>query len=150
MLMPKDMYLPGVDQNQNPFPDGNFNPAFIAGMMSIVFKYPGWASGSGDGADGAFFDQDITEGGITAYRLREGIERFLITDINNPASSALAQSEVFIMMDDINVGNPQMMNHIPGGNNVLFMDAHVEFVKYPTTHPVTRGFARFNQLAADV
>jgi hypothetical protein len=29
----------------------------------------------------------------TIYRLREGIERFFITDINNPAASAKAQSE---------------------------------------------------------
>ena len=35
----------------------------------------------------------------TCYRLREGIERFLITDINNPAASAKAQSETFIMLD---------------------------------------------------
>ncbi len=33
-------------------------------------------------------------GGNTIYRLREGIERFLITDINNPASNARAQSEI--------------------------------------------------------
>ena len=50
-------------------------------------------------------DQDITvtaglgNGGTgsTVYRLREGIERFLITDINNPAASAQAQSTVWIM-----------------------------------------------------
>ncbi len=29
----------------------------------------------------------------TLFRLREGVERFLITDINNPAGSAMAQSE---------------------------------------------------------
>ena len=33
-----------------------------------------------------------TAGGDTLYRLREGIERFLITDINNPGASAQAQS----------------------------------------------------------
>ena len=148
MMMPKDLYVPGADQNANPFPDTAFNPAFIAGMIDIVYnKYPGWVSGANDGS---WFDSDVESGGMTAYRLREGIERFLITDINNPASSAIAQSEVFIMMDDINVGNPQMMNHIPGGCNVLFMDGHVEFGKYPSTHPTTRAFARFNQMATEV
>jgi prepilin-type N-terminal cleavage/methylation domain-containing protein/prepilin-type processing-associated H-X9-DG protein len=150
MMMPKDLYVPGANQNQQPWDDNLFNPDFILGMMSIVNQYPGWESGSGPGSDGAFFDQDVSAGGITAYRLREGIERFLITDINNPASSAIAQSEVFIMMDDINVGDVSMMNHIPGGCNVLFMDGHVEFGKYPSSHPTTRGFARFNQLATEV
>ena len=28
-------------------------------------------------------------------------------------------------------------NHIPGGSNVLFMDGHVEFVKYPGKFPMT-------------
>ena len=35
----------------------------------------------------------------TVYRVREGIERFLITDINNPAASAMAQSTVWLMLD---------------------------------------------------
>lgn len=31
------------------------------------------------------------------------------------------------------------MNHIPGSCNVLFMDGHVEFVKYPSRSPISRG-----------
>ena len=70
-------------------------------------------------------------GGNTIYRLREGIERFLITDINNPARSAQAQSTVFIMLDLIaGSGGTAFFNHIPGGCNVLFLDGHVEFIKY--------------------
>lgn len=68
--------------------------------------------------------------------LREGIERFMITDINNPASSAKAQSELPIMFDVL-ATDPVMFNHIPGGTNTLYLDGHVEFVKYPGT-----GFAR--------
>ena len=81
-------------------------------------------------------DQDIdvgvpngNGGGSTVYRLREGIERFLITDINNPAASAQAQSTVWIMSDQL-ATNPAAFNHIPGGANVLFLDGHVEFQKY--------------------
>ncbi len=76
----------------------------------------------------------------TVYRLREGIERFLITDINNPAASATAQSEVFIMLDNVSV-EVARFNHVPGGSNVLYMDGHVEFVRYPQTAPVTRSMA---------
>jgi prepilin-type processing-associated H-X9-DG protein len=31
--------------------------------------------------------------------------------------------------------------HVPGGSNVLYMDGHVEFVRYPGTYPVTRTWA---------
>lgn len=65
-----------------------------------------------------------------AYRLREGIERFLITDINNPAASAEAQSELAVMMDNI-ADAAESFNHVPGGANVLFMDGHVRYETYP-------------------
>ena len=68
-------------------------------------------------------------GGATIYRLREGIERFMITDINNPAATAKAQSSVFIMWDQL-ATTPSAFNHIPGGANVLYMDGHVQFLKY--------------------
>jgi prepilin-type N-terminal cleavage/methylation domain-containing protein/prepilin-type processing-associated H-X9-DG protein len=76
-------------------------------------------------------------GGDVIYRLREGIERFLITDINNPAASNMAQSTLPISWDSIwgtelRVG--MYFNHVPGGANVLYMDGHVEFVKYPAKY----------------
>ncbi len=81
-------------------------------------------------------DMDISldgncSGSDTVYRLREGIERFFITDINNPASSAQAQSEVWIMIDLFaDTGAIQYFNHIPGGCNALYLDGHVEFIRY--------------------
>ena len=83
-------------------------------------------------------------GGGTIYRLREGIERFLITDINNPAASAQAQSEVAVMWDVINSNmisdSGASFNHVPGGGNVLYMDGHVEFFKYASGNdfPISR------------
>jgi len=76
----------------------------------------------------------------TIYRLREGIERFMITDINNPGSSALAQSELPVMSDLVatNVG---LYNHVPGGANVLYMDGHVEFIRYPGKDLVSEAMA---------
>jgi prepilin-type N-terminal cleavage/methylation domain-containing protein/prepilin-type processing-associated H-X9-DG protein len=72
--------------------------------------------------------------GSTIYRLREGIERFLITDINNPAASAQAQSNVWIMLDLIGgTAATALFNHIPGGCNVLYMDGHVEWIRYVNT-----------------
>jgi len=71
---------------------------------------------------------------VTIYKLREGIERFFITDINNPAGSAIAQSEISVMWDRV-YPTPGDFTHIPGGSNVLFMDAHVEFVRYDPNGP---------------
>ncbi len=70
-------------------------------------------------------------GGDRIFRLREGIERFMITDINNPGATALAQSDLWVMMDLFgSSGAVRFFNHVPGGCNVLFMDGHVEFIKY--------------------
>jgi prepilin-type processing-associated H-X9-DG protein len=84
-------------------------------------------------------------GGNIVYRLREGIERFLITDINNPSASSKAQSSIWIMMDTLctSQSNDPLFNHIPGGCNVLYMDGHVEFVRYPGSNPVSRLWACF-------
>ncbi len=65
-----------------------------------------------------------------AYRFREGIERFLITDINNPGSANMAQSVLPVMWDEISDDETSHFNHVPGGCNVLYMDGHVEFLKY--------------------
>jgi len=68
------------------------------------------------------------------HPLREGIERFFITDINNPAASAMAQSEIPVMWD--RPGN----HRDPDGCNVLYMDGHVEWVRYPGKFPMTEKF----------
>jgi prepilin-type processing-associated H-X9-DG protein len=86
----------------------------------------------------------------TIYRLREGIERFFISDINNPAASAMAQSQIPIMWDtwgntqntlgatpdDDGVHGVMIFNHIPGGCNVLHMDGHVQFIRHKDEYPV--------------
>ncbi|MCP4639737.1 MAG: DUF1559 domain-containing protein [bacterium] len=81
-------------------------------------------------------------GVVTVYRLREGIERFLISDINNPAATSKAQSELAVMWDVI-MTVVEHFNHVPGGANVLYLDGHVEFVRYPSDEfPVTLEFAQ--------
>lgn len=103
------------------------------------------------GAPGAFWASQMAiyngyhntnETDITLYKLREGIERFLITDINNPAASASAQSDIVMMFDHWSAAAESqftgagMYNHIPGGCNVMYMDGHVTFIKYGTSYPV--------------
>ena len=89
----------------------------------------------------------------TIYRVREGVERFMITDIHNPAGSALAQSDVPVMWDNITdpngisgaLGNAglEAFNHVPGGSNVLYMDGHVEFSKYPMGTPFGQSGGKY-------
>jgi prepilin-type N-terminal cleavage/methylation domain-containing protein/prepilin-type processing-associated H-X9-DG protein len=74
------------------------------------------------------------------YRVREGIERFFITNINNPAGSAQAESTIPVMFDQMSTTVSEF-NHVPGGGNVLYMDGHVKFVRYPGDFPMTPGFA---------
>ncbi len=75
-------------------------------------------------------------GGDTIYRIKEGNERFMVTDVNNPQTSAMAQSSLFAMMDQFGNGaGIQYFNHVPGGCNVLYMDGHVAWVPYVTPAP---------------
>ena len=91
----------------------------------------------------AFSGQSMGNGsGDTIYRLREGIERFLVTDINNPSASSRAQSDIWVMFDTIST-NVKYFNHVPGGSNVLYMDGHVEFIRYPGRVPANTGMALF-------
>ena len=84
-------------------------------------------------------------GGDTVYRMRQGIERFLITDINNPAAGAKAQSDIFVMYDNVSILVNQF-NHVPGGANVLYMDGHAQFVKYPGPPPLNAKLAAITHM----
>ncbi|PCJ64223.1 MAG: hypothetical protein COA73_04390 [Candidatus Hydrogenedentota bacterium] len=84
-----------------------------------------------------FADADLPlaspiDGTNSIRRLREGIERFFITDINNAGGRNAAQSDVVLMHDAIS-DEPIHFNHVPGGANVLYMDGHVEFKKWIPT-----------------
>ena len=97
-------------------------------------------------------DMDVGEpygnnGGAVVYRFREGIERFMITDINNPAASSRAQSEIAVMFDTVSswVGD---YSHVPGGANTLYLDGHVSFVKYPGEFPVSVAWTKVIDVAS--
>lgn len=86
----------------------------------------------------------LSFGTVECQLLREGIERFLVTDINNPAASARAQSSIVVAWDTTKQDGEwssqspiSMYNHVPGGANILYMDGHVEFVHYPA--PMTQA-----------
>ena len=88
----------------------------------------------------SFMDQDIalppefwgwgTGGGNTILRLRHGVERFFITDINRPERTVVSATQLPVIFDRVGTRADQF-NHIPAGGNILYMDGHTEFVKYP-------------------
>jgi prepilin-type N-terminal cleavage/methylation domain-containing protein/prepilin-type processing-associated H-X9-DG protein len=148
-ILPEHIVLPGKDANANPA-DASVNPNFVNAVYGILSR---WYMPSTT-EDSLVLDQDhtyqdvgSTTGERPLYRLREGVERFFITDINNAGGSNVAQSALPVMWDRIAAGlrttemSPDGFNHVPGGSNVLYMDGHAEFVKYPSTHPITRAFA---------
>jgi prepilin-type processing-associated H-X9-DG protein len=84
---------------------------------------------------------------VEVQRLREGIERFFISDINNAAATSVAQSDLPTSWDVV-ATEVSWFNHIPGGCNVLYMDGHVEFVRYPSEEfPVSEEYAAFSEAA---
>jgi hypothetical protein len=64
-------------------------------------------------------------------RLREGVERFIITDINNPNAAAKAQATLPVMW--------QLPTAETGGGYVLYLDGHTEWVEYPGKYPMEPG-----------
>jgi len=94
-------------------------------VLAFAEGYEARLAGGGD------FTTDLEVNGETIHRLREGVERFYVTDINNPAASAVAQSQIPVMWDWPD-------NHQQGwGANVVYMDGHAEWQAYPGEFPMT-------------
>ncbi|MBP9002568.1 MAG: DUF1559 domain-containing protein [Candidatus Hydrogenedentes bacterium] len=141
----QDLYVGTLDPNTPGMPTDLLNAALQGYLnLQLALKLQQLYTQVENG-DLSPLEEDIqlpAPDGRTAYRLREGIERFLITDINNPAAANQAQSEVYIFWDITSV-IASNFNHIPGGSNVLYMDGHVEFIRFPgpARSPVSRAFA---------
>jgi hypothetical protein len=72
--------------------------------------------------------------GTALPRLSAGIDRFPSKDVGNPGAGAQVQDQVFIMMDAVWVKVSDFC-HIPGDSNVLYMDSHVDFIRYSANAP---------------
>jgi len=88
-------------------------------------------------AKGSAFDEDLvvpagqgSAGSDRIFRLRQGIERFLITDINDPAASASRGPRIPLLIERVG-------NHEPRGGHVLYLGGYVEYIRYPGKWPMT-------------
>ncbi len=151
-LRPED-YLIGTgggDNAMNPQMGVDLSAA-MAGMLARLLL------GSSPGRPEFCKDTPVyeheTRGPVSIPRFREGVERFFITDINNPAESALAQSDLVVSYDHIgpplSKGGWNTYNHVPGGCNVLYMDGHCTFVRYPDKYPASRAWAAVATMLAN-
>jgi len=144
----------GSDNDQNPELGVTWSSTLLTELVTIfgqVYALSLTDQGAAMGLAERLYSSDFSytnEDGkdLTVYSLREGIERFFITDINNPAASTKAQSEIAVMYDMVQ--SPSLpgdrhirFNHVPGGGNVLYMDGHVDFLRYPSKYPVSRTWA---------
>ena len=137
-------------------PGGRIEPAeYIDTPWGAVAAENAFGSVPGRQSDRDFrmpaqFNGTQVSAGNTLFRLRDGIERFLITDINNPAGSAAASSDIPVFWDHVTTATIDFA-HVPGGGNILYLDGHVTFVRYPgETFPMTedsaRIFGRFDRI----
>ena len=88
-------------------------------------------------AQGLPFDEDLevepgagAGGGNKLYRLREGVERWFMSDTNDPMASSDAQSEIPVVIE-------RLENHDGTGGSVLYLDGHVTWLPYPGKWPMT-------------
>lgn len=81
-------------------------------------------------------------GGIVVHRLGKGVARQLAAG-DQPAPGEI-EKRIPVMLDAFaNAGYVAYFNHLPGGSNVLFLDGHVDFLRYPNTDgPVTESVGR--------
>lgn len=87
-------------------------------------------------------------GGDIIFRLKDGIERFLVTDITDAGANAVGASAVPIMWDKLSAKPTGGIgyNHLPGGCNTLYLDGHAEFVTIGERFPATNAHAALNSL----
>jgi prepilin-type N-terminal cleavage/methylation domain-containing protein/prepilin-type processing-associated H-X9-DG protein len=77
-----------------------------------------------------------TWGQVVFLPLAEGIERYLITDVMHPERAKSAASQVVVYWDNTRgvfatIGDTHEFNHMPSGGNVLYLDGHVEYSRFP-------------------
>ncbi len=153
----------GESAAENPYVVCEFSRVKTPGMGYRDIQNPIWSDP--DSRQWALDDMDNPV--PTSFpRLREGVERFFITDINNPAAGAIAQSALPVMWDAWGRGDAHIegwgdawgleaddsiarFNHIPGGSNVLYLDGHVEFIRYGERYPtpdVRPGSPGYNEI----
>jgi prepilin-type N-terminal cleavage/methylation domain-containing protein/prepilin-type processing-associated H-X9-DG protein len=106
----------------------------------------GWRNRNGNAASFNMTGSGAV-GKNTIYRLGANVDRFLISDINVIITGLeVGASTVPIMWDQISTDITEF-SHVPAGQNVLYLDGHVEFMRYEkgsTKFPTSPLYAAIN------
>jgi hypothetical protein len=87
------------------------------------------------------YDRNLQVGDRKFRRLREGVEKFLKTNVYDPRASTQAQSEIPVMFETVGEGPSGPFYREPPGSNVLYMSGRVEFIRYGEQFPATEAAA---------
>ena len=128
-------------------PPANLVPAW-ATIFTSMFMHAGWLHLGGNMLYLWIFGNNVED--------RLGPVRFVLFYLACGVVAVLTQwafsrqSTVPVMWDQFATNiSRDGFNHLPGGSNVLWMDGHVSFNKYPSEHPVTKNFAILISQAGD-
>jgi prepilin-type N-terminal cleavage/methylation domain-containing protein/prepilin-type processing-associated H-X9-DG protein len=116
-------------------------------VMPIThFASDGWRDRS-DSLASFGFSGSGNAGGSVINRLSAGVDRFLISDINQILTGHESGASVVpVMWDQVSTDITEF-SHVPAGINVLFLDGHVEFKRYNKTtsdYPMSPLYAAMN------
>ncbi len=83
------------------------------------------------------------------YRLQQGVGKMFIEDIDDPGATIMADTQIPVLFDAFSsMGYLALSHRTPLGGNVLFLDGHVEFRKYPDLYhrvPYTQDFMEWTR-----
>lgn len=158
-VMPEMYYLNAVDWDPDRSADSNEpyvpqkprppvytapgQPADVSSNFVQAFR-DAFAAHAADPEAGTY-DRDLSfehevSGKKTIPRLRLGVEFFFITDTSSPDARTVSQSDIPVMYDRLTL-SPVGFAHVPGGSNVVYLDGHVEFRRYPSIFPIDEAWA---------
>jgi prepilin-type N-terminal cleavage/methylation domain-containing protein/prepilin-type processing-associated H-X9-DG protein len=127
--------------------------AFIYTWLDSVLPISHWATDGWRGVSTNVASFGLAgsgnAGGNYHHRLSAAVDRFLINDINQLMPGISGAASVPIMWDQI-ATNLTDFSHLPAGQNVLYLDGHVEFKKYDRGNfvfPTSPLYAALNSLA---
>jgi len=144
--------LQGLGLEAVGYPDEAEAPTQLTGLLNAVLEEVDERLRQGEGGavarraadrDRILGGDDSTDGNngtATVHRLREGVERLVVTPRETPDATGTAQGEIWVMFDVLDTYG-KTWSHVPGGCNVLYMDGHVEFLRFPGPAPVSRAMA---------
>ena len=85
-------------------------------------------------------------GGDILFTLEMGIDRYLISDVNVVMGGDKEGGKIPVMWDQISTDISEF-NHLPAGNNVVYLDGHISFTRYDrgsTEFPTSPLYAAVN------